>query len=99
MLQKRIICRYLSNICITGIIITYSTTYLSVLTPTHLPHTGVQTVTVSPEVQEMCAQVGKILAKYRSGPLPKMFKVIPKMRSWEELVYLTGEWCFWSREF
>lgn len=52
--------------------------------------TGVQTVNVSPEVQDMCAQVGKILAKYRSGPLPKMFKVIPKMRSWEELVYLTG---------
>lgn len=51
---------------------------------------SVQTVTVSPEVQDMCAQVGKVLAKYRSGPLPKMFKVIPKMRSWEELVYLTN---------
>ncbi|XP_063883054.1 bystin-like isoform X2 [Scylla paramamosain] len=50
---------------------------------------SVQTVSVSTEVQDMCAQVGKVLAKYRSGPLPKMFKVIPKMRNWEELVYLT----------
>ncbi|XP_050693156.1 bystin-like [Eriocheir sinensis] len=55
----------------------------------HVDASSVQTVTVSPEVQEMCAEVGKILAKYRSGPLPKMFKVIPKMRNWEELVYLT----------
>ncbi|MPC20864.1 Bystin [Portunus trituberculatus] len=51
---------------------------------------SVQTVSVSTEVQDMCAQVGKVLAKYRSGPLPKMFKVIPKMRNWEELVYLTN---------
>ncbi|XP_068214969.1 bystin [Palaemon carinicauda] len=51
---------------------------------------SVQTVNLSPEVQEMCKQMGAVLAKYRSGPLPKMFKVIPKMRSWEELVYLTN---------
>lgn len=49
---------------------------------------------LSPEVQDMCRQVGKVLAKYRSGPLPKMFKVIPKMRSWEELVYLTSKFCY-----
>lgn len=57
---------------------------------TQVDASSVQTVNLSPEVQEMCAQVGKVLAKYRSGPLPKMFKVIPKMRSWEELVYLTN---------
>ena len=39
----------------------------------------------------MCVQIGKILARYRSGALPKMFKIIPKMRSWEELVHLTGK--------
>lgn len=49
----------------------------------------VQTVNLSPEVQEMCSQIGNVLSRYRSGPLPKMFKVIPKMRNWEELVYLT----------
>lgn len=51
---------------------------------------SVQGGNLSPEVQEMCAEMGKVLARYRSGPLPKMFKVIPKMRSWEELVYLTN---------
>ncbi|XP_076059865.1 bystin [Oratosquilla oratoria] len=50
---------------------------------------SVQTVDLSPEVQEMCKEMGKVLAKYRSGALPKMFKVIPKMRSWEDLVYMT----------
>ncbi|KAG0702077.1 Bystin [Chionoecetes opilio] len=56
----------------------------------HVDASSVQTVTVSSEVQDMCGEVGKVLAKYRSGPLPKMFKVIPKMRNWEELVYLTN---------
>lgn len=57
-----------------------------------IPLSAVQTVNLSPEVQEMCSQIGNVLAKYRSGPLPKMFKVIPKMRNWEELVYLTGKY-------
>lgn len=57
---------------------------------TQVDASSVQTVNLSPEVQEMCVQVGTVLAKYRSGPLPKMFKVIPKMRSWEELVFLTN---------
>lgn len=57
---------------------------------TQVDASSVQTVNLSPEIQEMCVQVGKVLAKYRSGPLPKMFKVIPKMRSWEELVYMTN---------
>lgn len=33
--------------------------------------------------------VGKILAKYRSGKLPKAFKVIPSLSNWEEVLYLT----------
>ncbi|XP_042239929.1 bystin-like [Homarus americanus] len=57
---------------------------------TQVDASSIQTVNLSPEVQEMCTQVGKVLARYRSGPLPKMFKVIPKMRNWEELVYMTN---------
>ncbi|CAL4085151.1 unnamed protein product, partial [Meganyctiphanes norvegica] len=57
---------------------------------TQIDADSVNTVDLSPEVQEMCKEVGKILAKYRAGALPKMFKIIPKMRSWEELVYMTG---------
>ena len=33
--------------------------------------------------------VGKILSKYRSGRLPKAFKVIPSLSNWEEILYLT----------
>ena len=33
--------------------------------------------------------VGVILSKYRSGKLPKAFKVIPSVGNWEEVLYLT----------
>ncbi len=33
--------------------------------------------------------VGLILSKYRSGKLPKAFKVIPSLSNWEEALYLT----------
>ena len=33
----------------------------------------------------MLAQVREILPKYRSGPLPKVFKVLPKFEAWEEV--------------
>ena len=33
--------------------------------------------------------VGQILSKYRSGKLPKAFKVIPALANWEEVLYLT----------
>ena len=33
--------------------------------------------------------VGKILSKYRSGRLPKAFKVIPSLSNWEEILHLT----------
>jgi len=35
-----------------------------------------------------------MLAKYRSGALPKAFKIIPTLSNWEEILYLTNpdEW-------
>ena len=33
--------------------------------------------------------VAKILSKYRSGKLPKAFKVIPSLSNWEEVLHLT----------
>ncbi|CAJ0598747.1 unnamed protein product [Cylicocyclus nassatus] len=41
------------------------------------------------EVVEMYKQIGKVLSKYRSGKIPKAFKVIPKMVNWEQILYLT----------
>ena len=33
--------------------------------------------------------VGAVLARYTTGRLPKAFKVIPNLRNWEEVLYLT----------
>lgn len=33
--------------------------------------------------------VGKILSKYRSGKIPKAFKIIPSLSNWEEILFLT----------
>lgn len=33
--------------------------------------------------------VGNIMSRYRSGKVPKAFKVIPKVRNWQHLIHLT----------
>ncbi|KAJ8020548.1 Bystin [Holothuria leucospilota] len=42
-----------------------------------------------PEIDERVVQVykgvGQLLSKYRSGKLPKAFKVLPSLRSWEQV--------------
>ena len=47
------------------------------------------TFQMDPRVVSMFKGVGQILAKYRSGKLPKAFKVIPSLSNWEEILYLT----------
>ena len=37
----------------------------------------------------MYEEVGKVLQKYRSGKIPKAFKVIAQFRNWEQLLYIT----------
>ena len=44
---------------------------------------------LNPKVQEMYEEVGKVLQKYRSGKVPKAFKVIAQFRNWEQLLYVT----------
>lgn len=31
----------------------------------------------------------QVLSKYRSGKLPKAFKIIPALSNWEQVLYLT----------
>ena len=49
---------------------------------------------IDPAVIEMYEGVGKVLARYRSGKIPKAFKVIAQFQNWEELLVLTrpDEW-------
>jgi len=35
-------------------------------------------------------RVGLLLSRYRSGKIPKMFKIIPTFSNWEEILYLTN---------
>ncbi|XP_002735758.1 bystin-like [Saccoglossus kowalevskii] len=46
-----------------------------------------------PELDERVIQVYRgvreVLSKYRSGKLPKAFKIIPNLANWEQILYLT----------
>lgn len=46
------------------------------------------------KIAEVYGLVGNIMTRYRSGKVPKAFKVIPKQSNWEALMYLTrpDEW-------
>ena len=44
---------------------------------------------LDPRVQEMYNGVKDVLTKYRSGKLPKAFKIIPSLRNWEQVLYIT----------
>lgn len=44
---------------------------------------------MNPKVVEVYAKVGLLLSRYRSGKLPKPFKIIPSFKNWDEIIYLT----------
>ena len=44
---------------------------------------------VDPKVLAAYKSLGIILKTYKSGKLPKLFKVIPQTANWEELLFLT----------
>jgi essential nuclear protein 1 len=45
---------------------------------------------LSPKVVEVYSEIGKWLKSYKSGKIPKAFKVIPNLNNWEEVLALTG---------
>ncbi|XP_036415700.1 bystin [Colossoma macropomum] len=44
---------------------------------------------LDPRVIEVYRGVKKVLSTYRSGKLPKAFKIIPALSNWEQVLYLT----------
>ncbi|KAI7850797.1 Bystin-domain-containing protein [Circinella umbellata] len=50
---------------------------------------GEQMPEMNPKVIEVYTKVGQLLSRYKSGKLPKAFKIIPSLANWEELLYLT----------
>jgi len=49
---------------------------------------------IPPKVVEVYTAVGKMLAHYRSGKLPKALKMLPHLKNWENVLWLTrpDEW-------
>ncbi|GAB6032605.1 hypothetical protein CHUAL_011493 [Chamberlinius hualienensis] len=50
---------------------------------------SIQTKVLDEKVVDVFTGVGKVLAIYRSGKLPKAFKIIPSLSNWEQILYLT----------
>lgn len=44
---------------------------------------------IDPRVKEMYEGVRDVMKKYRSGKVPKAFKIIPKLRNWEQILFIT----------
>jgi len=44
---------------------------------------------LDPKIVKVFTSVGKILSSYRAGKLPKAFKIIPSLKNWEEVLYVT----------
>lgn len=44
---------------------------------------------LDPRVKLMYEGVRDVLSKYRSGKLPKAFKIVPSLRNWEQILYIT----------
>lgn len=44
---------------------------------------------IDPRIKAMYEGVRDVLKKYRSGKLPKAFKMIPHLQNWEQILYIT----------
>ncbi|TMW46977.1 hypothetical protein DOY81_007941 [Sarcophaga bullata] len=44
---------------------------------------------IDPRVKEMYEGVRDVMKRYRSGKVPKAFKIIPKLRNWEQILFIT----------
>ncbi|KAJ2437097.1 snoRNA-binding rRNA-processing protein, partial [Coemansia sp. RSA 2424] len=45
---------------------------------------------LDPRIVQVYTKIGELLSRYKSGPVPKAFKIIPSIRNWEEILYLTN---------
>ncbi|XP_049887585.1 bystin [Pectinophora gossypiella] len=67
-------------------------------TELHTQFSDVETLklqNIDPRIKTMYEGVRDVLQKYRSGKLPKAFKMIPHLQNWEQILYIT-EPATWS---
>ena len=48
------------------------------------------TTALDPKVIAAYKKVGIVMKSFKSGKLPKAFKIIPQTQNWEELLFLTS---------
>lgn len=44
---------------------------------------------IPPKVVEVYTMVGKLLTTYKSGKLPKALKMLPHLKNWEDVLWVT----------
>lgn len=44
---------------------------------------------IDPRIREMYEGVRDVMKRFRSGKVPKAFKIIPKLRNWEQILFIT----------
>lgn len=44
---------------------------------------------LDPRIKEMYEGVRDVMKRFRSGKVPKAFKIIPKLRNWEQILFIT----------
>lgn len=49
---------------------------------------SIQVQELDPRVKNLYEGVRDVLIKYRSGKLPKAFKIVPSLRNWEQVLYV-----------
>lgn len=47
------------------------------------------TSALDPKITEVYSNIGKVLKTYRSGKIPKAFKLVPRLEQWEKILSLT----------
>ncbi|MBW0466234.1 hypothetical protein O181_005949 [Austropuccinia psidii MF-1] len=45
---------------------------------------------LNPKIIEVYVKVGHLLSRYKSGPLPKAFKILPSLRNWLQILEITA---------
>lgn len=55
---------------------------------------GLEMLNLDPKVIRVYTEIGNILSRYKSGKVPKAFKIVPSLSNWEEILYITrpDEW-------
>lgn len=56
----------------------------------HYFHTLATFLFADPKIVEVYEKVGLVLSRYKSGKIPKAFKVVPTLKNWEEILALTA---------